>query len=90
MNNKEFLTELANRLSLTPAQCQKTVYEFADALVDALETDNDVTISGLGTFEVKSKKERIMINPSNGKKMLVPPKLAINFKMSNSIKSKIN
>ena len=31
-----------------------------------------------------------MVNPSTGKKMLVPPKLTISFKMSNTFKNKIN
>ena len=56
--------------------------ELADTLASALEMDNEVVVAGLGNFEAKHKKERVMVNPSTGKKMLVPPKVVINFKMS--------
>ncbi len=90
MNNKEFITEIAKKMSLSGEQCQKMVYEFTDSMTEVLEAGNEVIIAGLGCFEIKKKKERIMVNPANGKKMLVPPKLSINFKMSSTFKSKIN
>lgn len=90
MNNKEFITEMANNLGISNDQCQKMVYEFTDTMINALEMGNEVVIAGLGCFEIKKKKERLMVNPSTGKKMLVPPKLTISFKMSNTFKNKIN
>ena len=33
-----------------------------------------------GTFERKKRMERILVNPNNGKKMLVPPKLILAFR----------
>ena len=90
MNNKEFITEMANNLGISNDQCQKMVYEFTDTMINALEMGNVVVIAGLGCFEIKKKKERLMVNPSTGKKMLVPPKLTISFKMSNTFKNKIN
>lgn len=90
MNNKEFISEIAAKMSIPSAQCQKMVTELTDTFASMLEMDNEVVIAGLGNFDVKQKKERIMINPSNGKKMLVPPKLTLNFKMSSTYKNKIN
>lgn len=90
MNNKEFITEMADKLSVSNAQCQKMISEFTDSLISALEMNNEIVIAGLGSFEIKKKKERVMVNPSSGKKMLVPPKLTINFKMSSTFKNKIN
>lgn len=90
MNNKEFIAEVAGRTSISAKQCQDMVNLLAETMVSALEVDNEVVVAGLGNFEIKQKKERVMINPSNGKKMLVPPKLVINFKMSSTYKNKIN
>ena len=90
MNNKEFITEMASNLGISNDQCQKMIYEFTDTMINALEMGNEVVIAGLGCFEIKKKKERLMVNPSTGKKMLVPPKLTISFKMSNTFKNKIN
>lgn len=90
MNNKEFISEVAGKIATTPQQCQKMVHELADTLASVLEMDNEVVVAGLGSFETRQKKERVMVNPSTGKKMLVPPKVVINFKMSSTYKSKIN
>ena len=90
MNNKEFITEMASNLGISNDQCQKMVYEFTDTMINALEMGNEVVIAGLGCFEIKKKKERLMVNPSTGKKMLVPPQLTISFKMSNTFKNMIN
>lgn len=90
MNNKEFIADVAAKIAIAPSQCQKMVNELADTLSNALEMDNEVVVAGLGNFETKQKRERVMINPSTGKKMLVPPKVVINFKMSSTYKNKIN
>ena len=81
---------MAGKIATTPQQCQKMVNELADTLASVLDMDNEVVVAGLGSFETRQKKERVMVNPSTGKKMLVPPKVVINFKMSSTYKSKIN
>ena len=48
-----------------------------------------VAIPGFGNFEAKKKAERVVLNPSNGKRMLVPPKIVLNFKVSNVLKNKL-
>lgn len=90
MNNKDFVSEISTRLSINTNQCQQMIYDFTASMIDVMERGNEIVISGLGNFEIKKKKERIMVNPSTGKKMLVPPKLTMNFKMSNTFKNKIN
>ena len=50
---------------------------------------DSIAIPGFGTFEAKKKDERIVNNPSNGKRMLVPPRVAVGFKVSNVLKSKL-
>jgi DNA-binding protein HU-beta/integration host factor subunit alpha len=64
-----------------------------NALLGEMEkrlVDEDVVlIPNFGTFEVKKKLERIMVNPSTGQRMLVPPKLVLNFKPNSSWKERI-
>ena len=81
---------MAGKIGTTMPLCQKMVNELADTLASALELDNEVVVAGLGNFETRQKKERVMVNPSTGNKMLVPPKIVINFKMSTTYKNKIN
>ena len=55
----------------------------------AFDDGDSVSIPSFGTFEVKKRLERIVINPTTQQKMLVPPKLVLNFKPIASIKAKL-
>ena len=57
-------------------------------MVQELEEGNVIAIQGFGSFEVKKKAERISINPASKQRMLVPPKLVLSYKPSNTLKDK--
>ena len=80
MKNKEFITELAQRTGYSTDETQQFVNYVVDAMGDHFQVDDSVLIPNFGCFEVKKKLERIMVNPSTGQRMLVPPKLVLNFK----------
>ncbi|MBF1080992.1 MAG: HU family DNA-binding protein, partial [Prevotellaceae bacterium] len=46
-------------------------------------------LSNFGTFEVKKRLERIVVNPSTQQRMLVPPKLVLSFKPVTAIKENL-
>ena len=89
MNNKEFIAELAERTGYTPKDTQKLVNNIINAMGDAFQEDNAVVVPGFGTFEAKKKMERVIINPSTGQRMLVPPKLVLGFKPNQTWKDKL-
>ena len=68
---------------------QKMVYQVVDAMVESFQEGNVVTMQNFGSFEVKKKLERIIVNPTTGQRMLVPPKLTLNFKISPTWKDKL-
>lgn len=80
MTNKDFISELAEQTGYTPEDTQKMVNTVVEAMGDHFQEDGAVLVPNFGTFEVKKKLERIMVNPSTGQRMLVPPKLVLNFK----------
>jgi DNA-binding protein HU-beta/integration host factor subunit alpha len=80
MNNKDFMTELANKTGYSTEDTQQMVDLLIETMGDHFLEDDSVLIPNFGTFEVKKKMERIMVNPSTGQRMLVPPKLVLNFK----------
>ena len=90
MNNKEFINALATRLQ----QNSKTVKQHVEALVDTmanmLDEGASLNIQGFGTYEVKKMKERIIVHPTTKQRQLVPPKLVIAFKPSQTLKDKVN
>ncbi|MBQ9637467.1 MAG: HU family DNA-binding protein [Prevotella sp.] len=89
MNNKEFIIELARKTGYTQEDTRKLVRTFVDELGKNFENSEAVMIPGFGTFDIKKRMERTMVNPATGKRMLVPPKLVLNFKPVASIKEKL-
>lgn len=88
MNNKEFTDLLATRCQMTVAQTKQRIERMVLALADTLEEGDTLSLPNFGTFEVKKKKERIIVNPSTRQRQLVPPKLALAFKPSQGLKDK--
>ena len=89
MNNKNFIQELARRTGYTNAETQRMVSSFVSAMGDSFQEGESVVINNLGTFEVKKRLERIIVNPTTHQRLLVPPKLVLGFKPIASIKEKL-
>lgn len=89
MNNKEFIADLATRLDEKAKETQRLASIFSTVFAESLEEGDSLSIQSFGTFEVKKKLERIVTNPTNKQRMLVPPKLSLSFKPSNILKDKI-
>lgn len=88
MNNKEFTSELAERLGYTIKDTSELVSSLLSSMTQELEEGNMIAVQGFGSFEVKKKAERISINPVSKQRMLVPPKLVLSYKPSNTLKDK--
>ena len=90
MNNKEFTSELAERLGYTIKDTSELMNSLLSSMTQELEEGNVIAIQGFGSFEVKKKAERISINPASKQRMLVPPKLVLSYRPSNTLLSLIH
>jgi DNA-binding protein HU-beta len=61
-----------------------------NSMTQELQNGKSIVIQGFGSFEVKKKMERISVNPTTGKRYLIPPKLVLAFKQSNVLKEMFN
>ena len=89
MNNKDFIAELAQQTGFSADDTQRFVNSIVEAMGDHFQESDSVVIPTFGTFEVKKKLERVMVNPSTGQRMLVPPKLVLTFKPNVSWKERV-
>ena len=89
MTNKDFISELAQKTGYSPDDTQKMVNVIVEAMGDHFQDDDMVLVPSFGTFEVKKKLERVMVNPSTGQRMLFPPKLVLNFKPNVNWKERV-
>ena len=88
MNNKEFQTEVAKRLGVSQKQSAELIKCYIDNLVQQFGENDELPFLSMGNFEVKHKEQRVITNPTTKKRMLVPPKLTLNFKPSVGLKNK--
>lgn len=88
MTNKEFMIELSGRVDRQTKETSELMASLITVMTEQLQEGNAIGISGFGSFEVKKKAERISINPTTKQRMLVPPKLVLNFKPVASLKDK--
>ena len=90
MSNKEFIAALSRELKYTTKETTVYVNALVQEMGAQLEDGNQLSISGFGSFDVRQKLERVLINPSTKQRMLVPPKMSISFKPAPSLKEKAN
>ena len=89
MHNKDYISVLADQAGYTQADTQKMVRTIIEAMGLHFEDGESVQLSNFGTFEVKKRLERIVVNPSTQQRMLVPPKLVLSFKPVTAIKENL-
>ena len=89
MNNKEFIAELAERTGYSAKDTQKLATNLINAMADTFQAGDAVLVPNFGVFETKKKMERIIVNPSTGQRMLVPPNLVLNFKPNQTWKAQL-
>lgn len=89
MNNKEFIAELARRTKSNARETQQRVNALVQTMTERLCEEDSIMISNFGTFETKMRLERVLVSPTTGQRMLVPPKIVVGFKQSTSLKNKI-
>jgi nucleoid DNA-binding protein len=89
MNSIELVVELAQKLQLPKTEVSQRMDEAVAVITKELVNNNVVSLLNFGNFEVGKRNERVNVNPSNGKKMLIPPKLVVKFKVSSTLKEKL-
>jgi len=89
VNNKEFIAEMARRTKSNAKDTQQRMNILVKEITEHLCNEDLISITNFGTFETKKRLERVLVSPTTGQRMLVPPKMVVGFKQSNVLKSKI-
>lgn len=89
MNKNEFCVEMAKRTRLTKAECQRQYNNVMNCLYDFIAEGNDISIYGIGQFNVVTKEASIGRNPATGESVEIPAHNVVRFKMSSSLKKAV-
>jgi DNA-binding protein HU-beta len=89
MKNKELIKELAMRMKWTSGEVSEMLSGLSSIIGSHLVESDTIQLEEFGQFEARKKGERISVNPANGKRYLVPPKLVPVFKPDTTVKAKL-
>ena len=90
MNKSQFAEAIADKSGLSKRDAQKALDGFQDALQEAMQRGEKVSLTGFGTFEVRERAARTGRNPQTGATMEVPASRNAAFKPGKAFKDALN
>lgn len=90
MDTKTLIDKLSVRSGTTPAEATRLLEAFTTVIAQAAAAYDTVSLPSFGSFEVRKRAERVAVHPASGKRLLIPPKLALIFRPSVILKQKVN
>jgi DNA-binding protein HU-beta len=90
VNKSDLIDAVAQATGSSKADAQKSVDAALEAISGALASGDKVSISGFGTFEVRSRAARTGRNPQTGETINVPASKAPAFKAGKALKDQVN
>ncbi|OIP30125.1 MAG: hypothetical protein AUK47_25890 [Deltaproteobacteria bacterium CG2_30_63_29] len=95
MTKKEMAAKLAKKTGLSVAKANEVITALFDATpgngIIAVELDGGgkVTVPGFGTFGSRKRAARTGTNPSNGKKITIPERNYVFFRVGKTLKERV-
>ena len=86
MNKAQLAMTLVDQVG-SKKEAQNLLDNLLGTIRDTLKKEEDVAISGFGTFKVKRTKARIGRNPKTGEQIQIPAKKKIKFRASKDLKT---
>ncbi len=80
MNKAQFVEAIALDANISKIDARKAVDAMIRVTVQSLREGERLTLTGLGTFSVQQKSERVGRNPRTGAAEKIPPRKVIKFR----------
>ncbi len=90
MTKSELSTQVAAQASLTKASADAAVSAAFSAITDALANGETVTLTGFGTFLVRSREARQGRNPRTGESITIAASNVPAFKAGKALRDAVN
>jgi DNA-binding protein HU-beta len=89
MNKGELVDAIADKANVTKKQADAVLTAALETIVEAVSTDQKVTLVGFGSFEPRQRKAREGRNPKTGAKMKIPATKVPAFSAGKQFKEKV-
>ena len=81
MTKAELVAKMAKDAGITIVGAYKVI----DSIMNAVITEEKLTLAGFGTFQHKARAAKTGRNPATGESISIPAKVAITFKASKGL-----
>lgn len=85
----DLVNMLASKSGMTKKAAGDALDTVLGAVVDALKKGDKVTITGFGTFEVRSRSARTGRNPQTGAEITIPARKVAAFRAGKALKDAV-
>ena len=90
MTKAELIAAVSEKTQLTKKDSEKAVSAVLETITETLANGEKVSLVGFGTFEVKTRAERMGHNPQTGAPMPIASSKAPVFKAGTALKTAVN
>jgi integration host factor subunit alpha len=90
LTKSEIVNMLYDHIGMPKRECVNLVESVFEIIKNEFSNGNDVLISGIGKWTVKSKKARKGRNPQTGKELTIGARRVITFKPSAVLRDELN
>lgn len=89
MNKGELIDAIAEKASVTKKEADSVLSAMIESIMEAVATDQKVTLVGFGTFEPRQRQAREGRNPQTGKAISIPATTVPAFSAGKAFKDKV-
>ncbi|MBU0909984.1 MAG: HU family DNA-binding protein [Proteobacteria bacterium] len=89
MNKTELVSAIAESAEITKLAADRALVAFLDAVTNALQKGENVTMVGFGTFSTSERTARAGRNPLTGKEIQIAAKKVVKFKPGKALAESI-
>jgi DNA-binding protein HU-beta len=90
MNTTDLINTVANEAGFTKTDTKKLVQTLFQELAKCLKTNEEIRISGFGTFYQKKREQTQGRNPQTGAPIVIPATVQAKFRPAKELKETIN
>ena len=90
LGKREIITQLTSAIGFSSKNVQKITEDIIEIIISNLVYNKKINLKNLGTFNVVFKNKREGRNPKTKEKFIITSRNTIKFKVSDTLKKKIN
>ncbi|MBQ7739472.1 MAG: HU family DNA-binding protein [Desulfovibrionaceae bacterium] len=87
---ESLLVRLPKKSKINRKQLKKIVESILNLLIEGIQKDGLVMLTGFGKFECRAKAQRLGHNPKTDEALLLPARNVVTFRVSKKFREELN